>query len=556
MNGLTMSAALQQLDLWLAATEDEHLECKEAKNRFDFEQLVKYCAALANERGGVMLLGVTNKPPRRVVGSEAFPDLERTKLGLVDRLHLRIDANIVNHPDGRVVVFQAPARPIGLPIQYLGAYWMRAGESLAPMTPDMLKRIFEETGPDFSGEVCLGATLNDLDPGAIETFREMWRRKSGNAALAGLSQEHLLADAELVSERGVTFAALILLGTYHALGRYLPQAEVVFEYRSSAASLPSQQRAEYRKGFLSFHDALWTLINSRNNLLSFQDGLFRGDLLAFNEAVVREAILNAVAHRDYRLGGSVFIRQFPFKLEIVSPGGFPAGVTPENILRRQAPRNRRVAEAFARCGLVERAGQGANRMYEETIKESKPPPDFSDSDAYQVSLTLRAEIEDPHFLNYLHRINQRTVEPLHTDDLLVLDFLRRGQPVPDELRGRFASLQDHGLIERQGRGPGARFVLSPRFYTRGGKARTPSEKQLRGRAAAKESLLDQIGAYGGNGVRLKELRDALPGVSERSVQRMLSELRQAGEVRSAGRGRTARWYPGQGAGGVRASRGH
>lgn len=136
---------LDQLQDLLGSRENEHLEFKEAKSSFEFEELVNYSVALANEGGGRMVLGVANKQPRKVVGSQAFQDLERTKLGLMERLHLRVDAEALQLPEGRVVVFQVPPRPIGMPIQYKGAYWMRSGESLVPMTPDQLKRIFEES---------------------------------------------------------------------------------------------------------------------------------------------------------------------------------------------------------------------------------------------------------------------------------------------------------------------------------------------------------------------------------------------------------------------------
>ena len=82
-----------------------------------------------------------------------------------------------------------------------------------------------------------------------------------------------------------------------------------------------------------------------------------------------EAVLNAVSRRDYRLAGSVFVRQYPRRLEIVSPGGFPTGITQENFLWRQAPRNCLIAEVFAKCGLVERSGQAVNLMFEESIRE-------------------------------------------------------------------------------------------------------------------------------------------------------------------------------------------
>src|SRR3989337_2613102 len=104
-----MTVTERQIDEWLRAKEDEHLEFKEAKNNFHFEKLVRYCAALANEGGGSIVLGVTDKPPRQVVGTAAFREIERTKAGLVEKLRLRITADEIKHRDGRVLVFTAPA---------------------------------------------------------------------------------------------------------------------------------------------------------------------------------------------------------------------------------------------------------------------------------------------------------------------------------------------------------------------------------------------------------------------------------------------------------------
>ena len=104
-----MTVSGQQLQEWLNAREDEHLEFKEAKNNFHFEKLVKYCAALANEGGGSIVLGVNDTLPRKVVGSQVFTDLERTKAGLIEKLRLRVEAQEIAHPDGRVLVFTAPA---------------------------------------------------------------------------------------------------------------------------------------------------------------------------------------------------------------------------------------------------------------------------------------------------------------------------------------------------------------------------------------------------------------------------------------------------------------
>lgn len=536
-----MTITERQVDEWLRGKENEHLEFKEAKSNFHFEKLVKYCAALANEGGGSIVLGVTDKPPRMVVGTSAFQEIERTKAGLVERLRLRISADEVQHRQGRVLIFTAPARPIGTPIPVDGAYWMRVGEDLVPMTPDQLRRIFDEAGPDFSAEACPGATVADLDPRAIEALRHRWHVKTKRDAILHCSDEQLLRDTELVSDAGVTYAALVLLGTRQALGRFLAQAEVVFEYRSSEAPGPASQREEFREGFLLFYDRLWELINLRNDRQHYQDGLFMLEIPTFNEGAVREVILNAVAHRDYRLAGSVFVRQFARRIEIVSPGGFPQGITPENILDRQLPRNRRIADALARCGLVERAGQGANRIFETCIREGKALPDFANTDGWQVSLTLHGQIRDPRFVRFLERAGHETQTSFDTHELMVLDLVHREVAVPSEHRPRLRRLVDLGIVETVGRGRGTRYLLSRRFYAAIGQAGVYTLRRGLDRETNKELLLKHLR---GNpaGSPISELQQVLPGISRAQVQRFLAELRNAGQARLVGHRRGARWF--------------
>jgi ATP-dependent DNA helicase RecG len=244
-----MSQQLTQLANWMLDKEGETCEFKEAKGRFDFEELVKYSVSMANNGGGRIILGVTDKPPRQVVGTQAFLQPERTRNGLRERIHLGVDFDVISHADGRVLVFHIPSRPVGTPVQDKGIYWTRDGDSLVPMTPEQLRQVFAEGGRDFSADVCADAKLADLDLAAIEDFRRRWISKSGNNALAAISVEQLLTDAEVLVDGRVTYAALVLFGTHPALGRYLPQTEITFEYRSSDASGPAQARKEYRVGF-------------------------------------------------------------------------------------------------------------------------------------------------------------------------------------------------------------------------------------------------------------------------------------------------------------------
>ncbi len=407
-------------------------------------------------------------------------------------------------------------------------------------TPDLLKRIFAESGPDFSAEICPSASQGDLSSEAIERFRARWHKKSGNAALLEIPLSQLLEDAELVVDGKITYAALILFGTKKALGKFLAQAEIVHEYRSTEASIPYQQRYEFREGFFLIHDTLWETINLRNDIFHYQDGLFRQDIASFNETVVREVILNAVSHRDYRLAGSVFIRQFPYRMEILSPGGFPPGITAENILWRQSPRNRRIAEAFAKCGLVERSGQGANLMFEECIKESKPAPDFSDTDDFQVSVTLQGKVQDPLFLQYLEQIGRETLASFTTTDFLLLDAIHQEKPLLQAYKDRLPRLLDIGVVERLGKG---KCVLSKRFYTLAGKRGVHTRKKGLDRKTNKALLLSHIAENRKTGSRLNELLQVLPSLTNYQVQTLLRELKKEGIVYTAGTTRAALWYP-------------
>lgn len=168
-----METLINELYSLMKQRESAHLEFKEAKNNYDSDKLTQYCCALSNECGGKIVLGVSDKLPRHIVGSQACRNLDKTKSDLITRLHLRIEAEELLVNDKRVIIFTIPSRPIGVPIQYQGIYWMRRGEELVSMTPDMLKRIFNEAEPDFSAQICPHAKFEDLDGEAIKAFKEM-----------------------------------------------------------------------------------------------------------------------------------------------------------------------------------------------------------------------------------------------------------------------------------------------------------------------------------------------------------------------------------------------
>jgi ATP-dependent DNA helicase RecG len=535
--------SIDQLREWMLLPESHHLEFKEAKQAFESRLLCQYCVALANEGGGKVVLGVSDKMPRHIVGTNAWPDKHDAEKLLHDGLRQRVGVEELISPEGRVLIFHVPGRAQGVPWEYKGAYYMRAGSALVGMGQPELQRIFAEArGEDFSAQIHPEAKLTDLNPDAVRDFRMRWAKKTGQTKYESLSDEETLLRAELATRDGITHAALILFGSYEALTRLLPSAEIVFEYRASEAAGPASQRENLREGFFLEYERIWQLINLRNDRQSYRDGLFVYDIPTFDEDSVREALLNAVSHRDYRSGASIFIRQYARRLEVVSPGAFPDDITPETVREAQYPRNRRLAEVFGKCGLVERAGQGVDLMIERAIRLGKATPDYSGSNRREVRLTLPGTVEHPAFVRYLERLGNETVKGFSAEDFIVLDLILREEQPPESMKRRIQALETAGAIERIGRGKSSKLILSRSLHAEmGAKAAYTRAKGL-DRNTNKALLLDHLKGNMDSGAPIGELMQVLPSQNRKTVARLLEELRDSGCIELKGKNRYARWH--------------
>ena len=531
-------ADIENITDLLIAPEGENIEFKEAKNSFEFDDLVKYSCAIANCGGGLFILGINDRRPRKIVGSKAFLQPERIREKLVCKLQIRIDFQEYNN-EKRILVFEIASRPFGLPIQADGILWWRDGDSLIKMPQKVLKQIYAETGHDFSGDICNGATIADLDEKAINEFKKKWIAKTKNSRLKKHSIEQILIDNEAIVNDGITYSALILFGKHSSLGRFLPQAEIIFEYRSNEASGPAQQREEFRQGFFSCYDRIWELINLRNEKQHYQDGLFVYDISTFNERVVREALLNAVSHRNYQLGGSIFIRQYKDRLVIDSPGGFPMDINLDNILDRQSPRNRRIAEILSRCGFVERSGQGMNLIYELCIQEAKSLPDFTGTDENLVRITLNGLVLNKDMLLLISKIGTERLESFSTDDFIIINSLFFKQEIPKNMKSRMKRLVEMGIVEHVSRD---KFVLARAFYEISGRTGIRTRYVGLDRETNKELLYKHIRDNRGKGTPFCEMQQVLPSHSRSQITVLLRELRTAKRIHVTGIKKGSLWY--------------
>ena len=446
--------------------------------------ILGYVVALCNEKGGTIVIGMEDAYPHKVIGTTQN---ENTLGELEANIYRDTDIRPVVYElfeneatkEGRVVVIEVPPRPIGRVYKFEDVALMRVGEELKPMSEDYYRKIIQEQEPDFSQQICDGATLDDLDDNAIRIMREKYAAKQKNERFLALEKEQILTDLELVVGGRVTNGAIILVGKESSLRRLLPQSAVMLEYRGAESQIHFDNRVEYRKPFYLMIDELWHDINLRNGSFPVREGPYIFNVPYFNEDVIREAINNAIAHRDYRCASETLIKLYPQSMTIVNAGGFPHGVTLENLLSvPSTPRNRLLADVLSKTGIVERSGQGVDKIFYKTLVEGKQAPDYSNSDGFRVELTLQATLKDRGFALFIESVQQTLPDEqkLSVFEIIVLTKIRDGKKLLEQDKRIVKKLLDRKLVEKRGQTKGRFYILCRSYYEFTGDTATYSTK--------------------------------------------------------------------------------
>lgn len=370
---------LEQLNRWLLdVPENEHLEFKEAKQQFDTGKLLKYCVALANEGGGYLVLGVSDKPPRRVVDTQAFLITGDIKARILNALHFRVDIQELQHPDGRVLVFQIPSRPIGQPLHHEGAYLMRAGDELVPMSADQLRRIFSEGKADFlaldaSAAIDADAVVAALD---IQTFFELLKLPlpaSRDGILARLVSEKLIR-VESGQYKITNLGALLLAKDMRQFDSLMRKTVRMVKYKGKN-KLQTERDLIGQKGYAVGFEALISYINSQLPVNEVIGQALREEVRMFPELAIRELVANALVHQDFEeSGGSVMVEIYADRIEITNPG--QPLIPTERFVDEYKARNEKLADLMRRMGICEEKGSGIDKVVFNTEYYQLPAPEF------------------------------------------------------------------------------------------------------------------------------------------------------------------------------------
>lgn len=369
----------EQIDLWRKSpSEHQRLELKEAKTQFDTGKLHRYCVALANEGGGHLVLGIADKPPRPVVGTQAFNDPIAMSAKLFRALGFRVDIEAVAYPERRVLVFHIPSRPRGTAYHLDGSYLMRSGEELIPMSEDQLRRIFSEGEPDWLEE----HSINDLDDQQvvelldIQTFFELLKLPFPTTRAGVMNR---LVRERLVDEKKEAYAirrlgVLLLakhLGDFPDLAR---KAVRVVVYKGTSKLETRLDQVVTRGYAVGFQELVRFVMGQLPQNEVIKDAL-RSELALAPEVILRELVANALIHQDFTVrGSSVMIEIYDNRVEISNPG---EPVVPlERFIDGYQSRNERLADLMRRMGICEEKSSGIDKVVHAAELHRLPAPHF------------------------------------------------------------------------------------------------------------------------------------------------------------------------------------
>ena len=433
--------------------------------------ILGYVAALCNEGGGRIVIGMHDAYPHKVVGTKQC-------LNAIGQLESDIYRDMGIRPDiyelyedketktGRVLVIEVPPHPIGKVYKFEDVPLMRVGEELKPMDDKTFISMIQEQEPDFSEQICEDVCLEDLDKEAIRIMKERYAEKQKNPTFVSLPDTQALSDLKLIVDNRITNAAVLLVGKEEIIERIYPQSKVMLEYRNTESQIHFDSRKSYGQPFFLLIDELWEEINRRNGSVPVRKGPYIFDIPFFNEDVIREIVNNAFSHRDYRFGSEIIIKQYPLKFTIINGGGFPHGVSVDNLLTTPStPRNRLLADVLSKTGIVERSGQGIDKIFLYTLSEGKPEPDYSQTDDFNVTATLSASVKDPGFALYVQGIQDSLPDEnkLTVFDVLALCEIRDGAKRPSDKEIAW-KLEKLGFIEKHGKTNAQYYILPRKYY--------------------------------------------------------------------------------------------
>jgi ATP-dependent DNA helicase RecG len=400
------------------------LECK--ARIVSREEISEYAVGIGNAGGGWLVMGVSNRLPRKVLGIEEPTEKELGKIrdSVNEATGMHIDLEVVRTAEGPVLVAKIPGRPRGTPFHTKsGKYLIRHEDSLRGMTIEEIDGVRREAGVELTATPIDEPISHLLSPAALEELRRLLQEARAPEEMLRLEEADPLRSLGVVASDGrLHLAGLLLAGRDEAVRAHVPFARWRFLRMTSETDY---DQVEEGNGALPLAlKRLRELVAANNPIVTIKGWLVQPEFPRYPTLALRELLLNALVHRDYTIPGEVILKLYPDRLELMNPGGFVGGVTAENILHHgSSPRYPTLFQALARMRLANAANLGVPRVFRDLLVEGKEPPHYWGS-SLTVGVLVFGQEPRPEFLKLVEAHSG-----LDVDHLLLIHHLSRHREI-------------------------------------------------------------------------------------------------------------------------------
>ena len=428
--------------------------------------LAESLVALANSDGGLIVLGVNRdgRPTLEIWEEEAELALREAAALCSPPVPSHFQA--VELPAGRFIGIQVP-RSLELHSLSDGRVLVRRRDENRPLTGEEI-RVLAAGRPssDFETEAVPGARPGDLDTETLREYLEKRETRTGARAASVATLMHEIGATD--REGNPTLIGLLLFGRNPQA--FLPQSGVVFvkfpgtEPRGEDGGIGYGRRAELTGPVARIIERAWAIVFDEMRVGATVNGLEREELLEYPRFAVREALVNAVAHRDYRIAGRrIEIRMYADRLEIISPGGLPGYMTVDNLVEEHFSRNPRLVNGLFQWGYIEELGLGIDQMIEEMLQAGHPPPEFR-ATPHSFTVALSNKRERPSAPKWTRNMNERQARAVNfvreSGSITNREYRQLCSDVsPETLRLDLVDLVDRGILLKIGSKKGTYYIL-------------------------------------------------------------------------------------------------
>lgn len=539
-------------DLLSLSSETEVVEFKEAKNNFDFKDLGKYFSALSNEANlnnkdcAWLIFGINDK--KKIVGTNyrlIHKDLDKLKYEIAEKINNRltfIEIYELQTNDGRVILFQIPPSPKGIPTSFNGFFFGRDGESVGPLNISEIERIRSQiTTKDWSMGVCFGASIEDLDEEAIAKARENYKIKNPRLKkeVDNWNNITFLNKAKLTINGSITNTCILLLGKPES-EHYLAPAIARISWVLKNIKNEEKDYEHFTCPFILSIDKVFGKIRNLKYRYIKNGTLFPEEVDRYDPFNIKEALSNCIAHQDYNLSGRINVIEIEDEQLIFSNLGefLPGSI--ENVLENDQPpifyRNNFLVQAMVNLNMIDTIGSGIKRMFRSQRERFFPMPDY-DLTGGKVKAVITGKVLDLEYAKVL------ALNPdLSLEEIILLDKVQKKIELSDN---EIQKLKAKKLIE--GRKPN--FIISENLAVKTKQVGVYIKTRGFDKEYYKKLIIEFI-KKNKHGSSKKDIRlllwNKLPDVltddqKENKISNVLRELRQEEKIKNIGNATKPNW---------------